>query len=55
MRQGSKQKALEICEYLLTKNPEREDIRRFVERLKTDLEGRGAFSKIKEAMKKKIW
>lgn len=55
LKQGSKQKALEIYEYLLLKYPEREEIRARVEKLREDLERKGTFSRIKEVIKKKIW
>ncbi len=55
LKQGSKYKALEIYEYLLKKNPEKEEIRVRLENLKKELERKGALSSIKEVMRKKIW
>ncbi|MCX7858120.1 MAG: hypothetical protein N2513_09140 [Deltaproteobacteria bacterium] len=54
LKQGSKQKAFEIYEYLLSKDPNREDVRARLEKLREEMERKGTFSKIKEVIKKKV-
>ncbi|MCS7280552.1 MAG: hypothetical protein NZ583_02840 [Desulfobacterota bacterium] len=54
LKQGLKQKALEIYEYLSAMQPEREDIRLRLLALKGELEKKGTISKIKEIVTRKV-
>lgn len=55
LKQGLKNKALEIYEYLLFKHPENEELKKRVDKLREELEGKSVLTRIKEAMKKNVW